>query len=99
IVAAKGSVPRPPGTRMIVTAEAISGTIGGGPLEHEAIAIARDLLNARGPLALHRFPLGASLGQCCGGLVQLLFEPRFDTGGGGPRPAPLCRGGVRGARA
>ena len=81
IVAAKGSVPRPPGTRMIVTADAISGTIGGGHLEHKAIAIARDLLDARGPLSLHRFPLGASLGQCCGGLVQLLFEPVFDTGG------------------
>lgn len=24
---------------------------------------------------IHRFPLGASLGQCCGGLVNLLFEP------------------------
>ena len=24
---------------------------------------------------LHRFPLGASLGQCCGGLVHLLLEP------------------------
>ncbi len=28
-----------------------------------------------GAPALHRFPLGASLGQCCGGVVQLLFEP------------------------
>ncbi len=81
IVAAKGSVPRPPGTRMIVTADAIAGTIGGGHLEHKAIAIARDLINARGPLSVHRFPLGASLGQCCGGLVQILFEPVFGTVG------------------
>ena len=77
VVAAKGSVPRRPGTRMIVTAEAIAGTIGGGHLEHKAIEIARGLIHARGPLSLHRFPLGASLGQCCGGLVQLLFEPVF----------------------
>jgi xanthine dehydrogenase accessory factor len=77
IAAAKGSVPRRPGTRMIVTAEEIAGTIGGGHLEHKAIEIARDLLAARGPLSLHRFPLSASLGQCCGGLVQLLFEPVF----------------------
>ena len=75
IVAAKGSVPRAPGTRMIVTAEATVGTIGGGHLEHKAIAIARGLLADGGTLALHRFPLGASLGQCCGGLAQLLFEP------------------------
>lgn len=79
VVAAKGSVPRRPGTRMIVTADAIAGTIGGGHLEHNAIGIARDLIVARGPRSLHRFPLGASLGQCCGGLVQLLFEPVFDT--------------------
>ena len=75
VAAAKGSVPRRPGTRMIVTAEGIDGTIGGGHLEHKAIGIARDLLAARGPLALHRIPLAASLGQCCGGVAQLLFEP------------------------
>ena len=75
IVAAKGSVPRLPGTRMIVGADTVDGTIGGGHLEHKAIAIARDLIAARGPRALHRFPLGASLGQCCGGVAQLLFEP------------------------
>jgi xanthine dehydrogenase accessory factor len=75
VAAAKGSVPRPPGTRMIVTADGIDGTIGGGHLEHKAIAIARDLLAARGPLALLRIPLAASLGQCCGGLAHLLFEP------------------------
>ena len=75
VVAAKGSVPRLPGTRMLVGAEAIHGTIGGGHLEFKAIDIARDLLVTRGPAALHRFPLGATLGQCCGGLAQLLFEP------------------------
>jgi len=75
VAAAKGSVPRRPGTRMIVTADGIDGTIGGGHLEHKAIAIARDLLASRGPLALHRIPLAASLGQCCGGLAHLLFEP------------------------
>jgi len=75
VAAAKGSVPRRPGTRMIVTAEKIEGTIGGGHLEHKAIEIARDLIAARGPLSLHRVPLGASLGQCCGGVAQLLFEP------------------------
>jgi xanthine dehydrogenase accessory factor len=75
IVAARGSVPRAPGTRMVVTMEDISGTIGGGHLEHKAIGIARGLLVDGSALALHRFPLGASLGQCCGGVAQLLFEP------------------------
>src|SRR5262252_7693514 len=75
VVSARGSVPRGPGTRMIVTTDAIYGTIGGGHLEYKAIGIARDLINDGGTRALHRFPLGASLGQCCGGLLQLLFEP------------------------
>jgi xanthine dehydrogenase accessory factor len=81
VVAAKGSVPRAPGTRMVVTAADIFGTIGGGHLEHKAIEIARDLLAPGGSRVLHRFPLGASLGQCCGGLVQLLFEPVHRTAG------------------
>ena len=75
VASARGSVPRRPGTRMIVTSEGIDGTIGGGHLEHKAIGIARELLAAHGPLALHRIPLAASLGQCCGGVAQLLFEP------------------------
>ena len=33
------------------------------------------LRRARRAAELRRFPLGASLGQCCGGLVNLLFEP------------------------
>jgi len=28
---------------------------------------------------MRRFPLGASLGQCCGGIVELLFEPIVGT--------------------
>ena len=76
VASIKGSAPREAGTKMIVTAGATHGTIGGGHLEHQAIAIARDMI-ASGAAGgeLRRFPLGASLGQCCGGLVNLLFEP------------------------
>lgn len=74
VASARGSVPREPGTRMVVTASGQHGTIGGGQLELRAVAIARDLLADGGPGALRRFPLGASLGQCCGGLVNLMFE-------------------------
>ncbi len=76
VASIKGSAPREPGAKMIVTAGDAHGTIGGGHLEHQAIAIARDLLaRGGGAGALRRFPLGASLGQCCGGLVNLLFDP------------------------
>jgi xanthine dehydrogenase accessory factor len=76
VASIKGSAPREPGAKMIVTAAGTVGTIGGGHLEHKAIAIARDQLAAGAAGGeLRRFPLGASLGQCCGGLVNLLFEP------------------------
>ena len=77
VAATRGSTPRAPGARMIVTFDGSShGSIGGGRLEQRANEIARELL-AAGEHAprLERFALGASLGQCCGGVVHLLFEP------------------------
>ena len=76
VAATRGSTPRAPGARMIVTADGSHGSIGGGRLEQRANEIARELL-AAGEHAprLERFALGASLGQCCGGVVHLLFEP------------------------
>ncbi len=73
-----GSTPREPGAKMIVTADEQFGTIGGGNLEYQACRIARDALAAGDAGGLRRFPLGAGLGQCCGGLVNLLFE-RLDA--------------------
>ena len=70
-----GSTPREVGSKMIVSADDLFGTIGGGNLEFQAIKIARDQLDNPVPQQLRRFPLGAGLGQCCGGLVNLLFEP------------------------
>ncbi|HEU0200806.1 MAG TPA: xanthine dehydrogenase accessory protein XdhC [Burkholderiaceae bacterium] len=80
VAAVKGSVPREAGAKMVVLRDAIAGgevigTIGGGHLEFKAIDIAREMLAASDVAQLRRFPLGATLGQCCGGLVQLLFEP------------------------
>jgi xanthine dehydrogenase accessory factor len=69
-----GSTPREPGARMIITATDLYGTIGGGNLEYQACRIARDQLESGDENGLRRFPLGAGLGQCCGGLVNLMFE-------------------------
>jgi xanthine dehydrogenase accessory factor len=74
----QGSVPREAGTWMGVFADTIVGTIGGGHLEHEAIARARAMLGGDTSAdagAMLRVALGPSLGQCCGGVVQLRFEP------------------------
>ena len=69
-----GSTPREAGARMIVTDRNLYGTIGGGNLEFQACRIARDQLQLGAQDGLQRFPLGAGLGQCCGGLVNLMFE-------------------------
>ncbi|MGM9514725.1 xanthine dehydrogenase accessory protein XdhC [Roseateles sp. DB2] len=71
----EGSGPREVGAWMAVTASGLLGTIGGGQLEHEAMAEARAGLAAGHVLqARRRFALGPSLGQCCGGVVHLDFE-------------------------
>ncbi len=60
---------------MVVTAAQVQGSVGGGRLEQRAIGIARELLVTDAPSPrLERFALGASLGQCCGGVVVLAFE-------------------------
>lgn len=71
--AAEGSVPREVGAWMAVFQDALVGTVGGGHLEFDAIAQARELLTS-GATKTIRFALGPALGQCCGGVVHLRFE-------------------------
>jgi xanthine dehydrogenase accessory factor len=72
----QGSVPREAGTRMLVAQDEVIGTIGGGHLEWMAMHTARELLAGRTPWpAPVRVALGPSLGQCCGGAVDLAYEP------------------------
>lgn len=76
VVEVKGSAPRGPGTTMLVLGNSIVGTIGGGRLEFEAINAAQRMMHQRTTTAFReRYPLGDRLGQCCGGSVELLFEP------------------------
>lgn len=90
VASTQGSVPREAGAWMAVFADEVVGTVGGGHLEYQAIAMARARLAvdqsgtvqvALGAANCHsvepewvRFALGPSLGQCCGGVVQLRFE-------------------------
>lgn len=75
VAAAQGSVPREAGARMLVAADAVLGTIGGGHLELQAIADARRLLAEGGTGLLRHVALGPTLGQCCGGALDLRFTP------------------------
>ena len=70
----QGSVPRERGAWMAVFADHAVGTIGGGQLEHQAMAEARRRLAGHSGPEVLRFALGPSLGQCCGGVVWLRFE-------------------------
>jgi len=76
VLSHRGSVPRESGTHMLVTHDAVHGTIGGGHLELKAIAHARRCLAAGDP-GIHdeHYALGPSLGQCCGGALTLRTQP------------------------
>ena len=77
LVDVRGSAPREAGAMMLITETAIWQTIGGGTLEFEIMARARDLIAA--PDAAWRrqvitAALGPDMGQCCGGQVRVLLE-------------------------
>ena len=75
VVATQGSVPREVGAWMAVFAQHQVGTIGGGQLEWQAAALAQQALQGGVELPLRqRVALGPSLGQCCGGAVELGLE-------------------------
>lgn len=79
VIDSKGSTPRDAGARMLVTTHSVSGTVGGGHLEWQAIELARQALRECGgqePATWSStFALGPTLGQCCGGVVTLQFAP------------------------
>lgn len=75
-----GSTPRECGSKMLVTAQHSYDSIGGGHLEYQSTLHARTMLDtSSAPQQLQEFNLGADLGQCCGGKVQVLFERLVTT--------------------
>lgn len=78
IIASSGSTPRGIGARMLVTEKGrISGTIGGGAVEHQSELSARDALRSKKSHTEH-FRLKKNqiqdLGMICGGDVNVYFE-------------------------
>jgi len=89
VVAHRGSVPRESGTRMLVGAREVLGTIGGGHLELQAIEHARQLLRGAALRGEQRLALGPTLGQCCGGALTLRYAALADSAPAAwPAPAP-----------
>ncbi|MCL7938936.1 xanthine dehydrogenase accessory protein XdhC [Halomonas sp. ATCH28] len=74
-VTSAGSTPREPGARMVITADAVYDTLGGGTFEWQTIAAARRRLSeGTARMSLEAFSLGGRSGQCCGGFVNVLLE-------------------------
>mgnify|MGYP002146014547 CR=1 FL=1 len=78
----QGSGPREQGAWMAVFADGVINTIGGGHLEYQALAEARALLqrstntsSSHAQDLVLRYALGPALGQCCGGVVHLRYQP------------------------
>ena len=73
VISVEGSAPRETGARMIVGRDTLSGTIGGGRLEYDAIALAREILAGTRSSFHQTVHLGPEIGQCCGGKVELEY--------------------------
>ena len=78
VVAAKGSVPRGPGAKMLVYRDRrIVGSIGGGCSEAAVIGIAQQIIGT-GRYCLQTVDLTAEIaeeeGMVCGGIMQVLIE-------------------------
>ena len=87
VAATRGSTPREAGAFMLVSPNAICGTIGGGQLEYMAIDKARQMMKSRKgsrgrteTIDVHEVcatldvPLGPEIGQCCGGRVEVAIR-------------------------
>jgi xanthine dehydrogenase accessory factor len=72
-----GSAPGTAGQKLYLAADGTClGTVGGGAVEHAALeALEAMIADPRAKHAVREFKLGAELGMCCGGRVELLFEP------------------------
>lgn len=80
VVETKGSTPCRTGDKVIFTGHSpMFGSIGGGNLEYQALNHAGNLLTQKtNNITIQKYPLGATLGQCCGGYVKVLFENFVD---------------------
>jgi xanthine dehydrogenase accessory factor len=101
VVKVDGHAPRQPGAKMLVYPDGtIRGTIGGGRVEAEVITRAQALLaSPSSNPEVVRYKLAAELGMCCGGAMDIYFEPYqpaptlwlFGAGHVARATAPLAR--------
>lgn len=77
IITKHGSAPRNVGTRLVVTADSVIGTIGGGAVENAAILEAKNMLSSSDKVREKHYSLESqtaiNLGMVCGGNVDVAF--------------------------
>ena len=83
VIETKGSTPCSVGDKIVYSDQQLTfGSIGGGNLEFQALTLAQDLLGKDSNSShLEKYPLGATLGQCCGGYVKVMFESFVNNSG------------------
>jgi xanthine dehydrogenase accessory factor len=72
-----GSAPGTPGQKLYLAADGTCvGSVGGGAVEHAVLhALGAMLEDPQAKHAIRTFKLGAELGMCCGGRLEVLMEP------------------------
>lgn len=79
VLAKHGSAPGTPGQKLLLAADGTAlGTVGGGAVEREVLAALKEFLGRNpggAPHEVRTFKLGAELGMCCGGRLDVLLEP------------------------
>lgn len=88
LVEALGSTPQDTGAKMLVTSAGLhAGTVGGGKVEAQALALAQEMLaaGASDPRFV-TWTLRTDVGMTCGGSVKLYFEPHPAGGPGAAWP-------------
>jgi len=96
VTEASGSAPGKAAAKMIVTADDLHGTVGGGRVENAAILHAREMLTKPSGPETVRYDVVQDLGMSCGGTMHVLFEPmtplpRLVIFGAGHISEALCR--------
>ncbi len=80
IIETKGSVPREKNVFMIISKERQFGTIGGGEFEFRVTKESLKLMQNKNKYKdSFKYSLGPSLGQCCGGYIEVELI-KFDNG-------------------
>jgi xanthine dehydrogenase accessory factor len=76
LVQCDGSTPQRPGAKMLVREEGrVAGTLGGGCVEAEVIAVAREVMRGRAARTVSFSLTEAAGGLVCGGSVLVFVEP------------------------